>query len=308
MAEPQHRAAADRDRPDGRGFCAAPRGDRAARARRTNRPHRLPEIRHADPSEDQGPARGEAEAARLHGRVDGVSRPARSCSRRSTSARSISARPARRRRSSRRPPARRSSMSATSRPRPRARRSWCPRTARSRRVADLKGKNVALNKGSNVHYLLVKALEKAGRRLFRHQDLVPAAGRCPRRVREGRGRRLGDLGPVPGRRRGRHRRARSSPTAPGWSTTTSSTSPRAPSPTRIPTCVDAHHRLARRGRQLGQGEHRATSPAQFSPALGIPGAVLEVAVEPAGLRREADRRRRRRPSSRRSPTPSTSSA
>jgi sulfonate transport system substrate-binding protein len=29
-------------------------------------------------------------------------------------------------------------------------------------VADLKGKNVALNKGSNVHYLLVKALEKAG--------------------------------------------------------------------------------------------------------------------------------------------------
>jgi sulfonate transport system substrate-binding protein len=29
-------------------------------------------------------------------------------------------------------------------------------------VADLKGKNVALNKGSNVHYLLVKSLEKAG--------------------------------------------------------------------------------------------------------------------------------------------------
>lgn len=29
-------------------------------------------------------------------------------------------------------------------------------------VADLKGKNIALNKGSNVHYLLVKALEKAG--------------------------------------------------------------------------------------------------------------------------------------------------
>ncbi len=29
-------------------------------------------------------------------------------------------------------------------------------------VADLKGKRVALNKGSNVHYLLVKALEKAG--------------------------------------------------------------------------------------------------------------------------------------------------
>jgi sulfonate transport system substrate-binding protein len=31
-----------------------------------------------------------------------------------------------------------------------------------RSLADLKGKKVALNKGSNVHYLLVKALEKAG--------------------------------------------------------------------------------------------------------------------------------------------------
>ena len=29
-------------------------------------------------------------------------------------------------------------------------------------MSDLKGKKVALNKGSNVHYLLVKALEKAG--------------------------------------------------------------------------------------------------------------------------------------------------
>jgi sulfonate transport system substrate-binding protein len=31
-----------------------------------------------------------------------------------------------------------------------------------RTVADLKGKRVALNKGSNVHYLLVRALESAG--------------------------------------------------------------------------------------------------------------------------------------------------
>ena len=36
------------------------------------------------------------------------------------------------------------------------------RTDRIKRPADLKGKKVALNKGSNVHYLLVKALEKAG--------------------------------------------------------------------------------------------------------------------------------------------------
>jgi ABC-type nitrate/sulfonate/bicarbonate transport systems, periplasmic components len=57
--------------------------------------------------------------------------------------------------------ARRSSTSPMSRRRRRARRSWCRRTA-SYSVADLKGKKVALNKGSNVHYLLVKALEKAG--------------------------------------------------------------------------------------------------------------------------------------------------
>jgi len=37
-------------------------------------------------------------------------------------------------------------------------------------VADLRGKKVALNKGSNVHYLLVKALEKAG---VAYKDIEP---------------------------------------------------------------------------------------------------------------------------------------
>lgn len=37
-----------------------------------------------------------------------------------------------------------------------------PRGSALRTLADLKGKKVALNKGSNVHYLLLKALEKAG--------------------------------------------------------------------------------------------------------------------------------------------------
>jgi sulfonate transport system substrate-binding protein len=37
-----------------------------------------------------------------------------------------------------------------------------PKTSTLRTLADLKGKKIALNKGSNVHYLLVKALEKAG--------------------------------------------------------------------------------------------------------------------------------------------------
>ena len=37
-----------------------------------------------------------------------------------------------------------------------------PKHSALRSIAELKGKKVALNKGSNVHYLLVKALEKAG--------------------------------------------------------------------------------------------------------------------------------------------------
>ncbi|SNS64006.1 sulfonate transport system substrate-binding protein [Noviherbaspirillum humi] len=37
-----------------------------------------------------------------------------------------------------------------------------PKDSALRRVADLKGRKVALNKGSNVHYLLVRALEQAG--------------------------------------------------------------------------------------------------------------------------------------------------
>jgi len=37
-----------------------------------------------------------------------------------------------------------------------------PKGSTITKVADLKGKKIALNKGSNVHYLLVKALEKAG--------------------------------------------------------------------------------------------------------------------------------------------------
>ncbi len=37
-----------------------------------------------------------------------------------------------------------------------------PKSSPIQSVADLKGKTVALNKGSNVHYLLLRALEKAG--------------------------------------------------------------------------------------------------------------------------------------------------
>ena len=45
-----------------------------------------------------------------------------------------------------------------------------PATSTLRSVADLRGKRIALNKGSNVHYFLVKLLEKNG---LSYNDIVP---------------------------------------------------------------------------------------------------------------------------------------
>lgn len=47
-------------------------------------------------------------------------------------------------------------------PAPRSEAIVVPKGSGLKSVADLKGKKIALNKGSNVHYLLVRALEKAG--------------------------------------------------------------------------------------------------------------------------------------------------
>jgi sulfonate transport system substrate-binding protein len=55
-----------------------------------------------------------------------------------------------------------------------------PKDSPVKSVADLKGKKVALNKGSNVHYLIVKALEKQGLKLTDVQPvyLPPADARA----------------------------------------------------------------------------------------------------------------------------------
>ena len=45
-----------------------------------------------------------------------------------------------------------------------------PKESPLKSVADLKGKRIALNKGSNVHYLLVKLLEKNG---LKYSDITP---------------------------------------------------------------------------------------------------------------------------------------
>ncbi|MEL6064671.1 MULTISPECIES: sulfonate ABC transporter substrate-binding protein [unclassified Methylobacterium] len=51
---------------------------------------------------------------------------------------------------------------ATEPPAPRGEAILVPKDSPIRSVADLRGRTIALNKGSNVHYLLVRALEQAG--------------------------------------------------------------------------------------------------------------------------------------------------
>lgn len=55
-------------------------------------------------------------------------------------------------------------------PAPTAEAVLVPKASAIRSVADLKGKKVGLNKGSNVHYLLVKLLEKHG---LKYSDIQP---------------------------------------------------------------------------------------------------------------------------------------
>src|SRR5260221_8030025 len=55
-------------------------------------------------------------------------------------------------------------------PAPKGEAILVPKDSKLTAVADLKGKKFALSKGSNVHYLLVKALEKAG---LEYSDIEP---------------------------------------------------------------------------------------------------------------------------------------
>jgi sulfonate transport system substrate-binding protein len=65
-------------------------------------------------------------------------------------------------------------------PAPRGEAILVARDSALKTVADLKGKRVALNKGSNVHYLLVKALDRAGVKYSEIQTvfLAPADARA----------------------------------------------------------------------------------------------------------------------------------
>src|SRR6202158_3136696 len=72
-------------------------------------------------------------------------------------------------------------------PAPRGEAILVPKDSRLNSVADLRGKKVALNKGSNVHYLLVKALEKAGVKYSEVEPVFLAPAEAPRGVGGGAG-------------------------------------------------------------------------------------------------------------------------
>jgi len=65
-------------------------------------------------------------------------------------------------------------------PAPKGEAILVPKDSPIKTVADLRGKKVALNKGSNVHYLLVKAIEKAGVKYSENEPvfLAPADARA----------------------------------------------------------------------------------------------------------------------------------
>ena len=56
-------------------------------------------------------------------------------------------------------------------PAPKGEAILVPKDSPLKSIADLKGKKIAVAKGSNAHYLLVKALEKAG---VKYEDITPA--------------------------------------------------------------------------------------------------------------------------------------
>jgi FMN reductase len=154
-----------------------------------------------------------------------------------------------------------------------------------RSLADLKGRKIALNKGSNVHFLLVKALEKAGIAYADIQPVYLPPAEATRRLRARRRRCLGDLGPVPGRGREAARARACWPMARAWSPTTSSTWPRVRSPSS--TRPGAHRdRRSGQGRRVGQqqptgsGEHPRRPDRPAARGGGAGGARYSYGVKP----------------------------
>ena len=164
-------------------------------------------------------------------------------------------------------------------PAPKGEAILVPKDSSLKSVADLKGKKVALNKGSNVHYLLVKALEKAGRQILRDRAGVSGAGRRTRRLRARRRRCLGDLGSVPGGGGSGHRRAHAGRRHRHRRRTTSSICPRRNFSRASPAIVDRRSwRSSARSTTGPRGDIHAVAE-QLAPSIGLPVPVVEVALK-----------------------------
>ncbi len=83
---------------------------------------------------------------------------------------------------------------ATEPPNPSSEAILVPKGSDARSAADLKGRKVAFTKGSNAHYLLVRALQEAGPLLRRYRARDLEAGGGASRVRKRLRGRLGGLG------------------------------------------------------------------------------------------------------------------
>ena len=160
---------------------------------------RLSEIRHPGPA--QGP-RHPGETSRRRRREGAMDR----VSRRPAIARGTQCRQHRLRRDRETPPVFAQAAGADllyvayEPPAPTSEAILLPKDSPIRSVAELKGRKVALNKGSNVHYLLVRALEQAG---LKYSDIQPVylPPADARAAFERHSVDACDLGPLPGRRR-----------------------------------------------------------------------------------------------------------
>ena len=163
-------------------------------------------------------------------------------------------------------------------PAPKGEAILVPKDSPIKSVADLKGKKVALNKGSNVHYLLVKLLEQSGVKYSEIEPvfLAPADARAAFETR--RRRCLGDLGSLPGRRRSRDQGAHARRRHRRWSRTINSIwrARASPRPIRRPSTPC----LPQSPTSTDWADGNAAPVAQqLSAGIGIPAPVLEIALK-----------------------------
>ncbi len=161
-------------------------------------------------------------------------------------------------------------------PAPKGEAILVPKGSPIQSLADLRGKTIAFNKGSNVHYLLVRALEKAGI----PYDAVKLAYLGPADANAAFVRGSVDAWAIwdPYFAAAERATARGcSPTRRGWPRTGNSISPGAASRIPVPEIVDEVLKAIGEIDAWAAG-HADTVAAELAPSVGIPAPVLAVAL------------------------------